>query len=219
MKVSRVFVRILGAAALTAGVIVFGSWHWRLQGASEMRLKRATMLEAHDQSLRAELAAGAVQIRDLMEMLRVTSNRLAEVEGRLEAEKKTNDPLRRQIEKMQAEQIDIRDNLGKRDKSVSGLNTSLNETLKANKELRAESDGQRGQIEKLEKELKAMGERENATQLQFGEARKSASDLQTKLDETRRRLAESERLTGELQKKNQALETAVTNTAPSVSSP
>jgi hypothetical protein len=64
-----------------------------------------------------------------------------------------------------------------------------------------------------------MGEREDAAQLQLGEARKSASDLQTKLDETLRRLAESERLAGELQKKNQALETAATNTASSVSSP
>lgn len=219
MKVSRVFVRILGAAALTAGVIVFGSWHWRLQGASEMRLKRAAMLEAQDQSLRAEVAAGAVQIRDLMDTLRGASNRIAEVERQLEAEKKTNNPLRRQIEQMQAGQIGLKDNLGKRDQSMASLNTSLNETRQANKELRAEGDGQRVQIAKLEKELKSMGEREEAAQLQLGEARKSASDLQTKLDETRRRLAESERLAGELQKKNQAMETAATNTASSVSSP
>jgi len=219
MKVSHVFVRILGGAALTAGVIVFGSWHWRLHDESEMRLKRATMLEAHDQSLRTEITAGALQIRDLMETLRIASNRMDEVERRLEAEKKTNNPLRRQIEQMQAEQIGLKDNLGKRDKSAAGLNTSLNETRKANQELRAESDGQRDQIAKLEKELKSLGERENAAQLQLGEARKSATDLQTKLDEIRRRLAESEHLAGELQKKNQAVETAATNMAPSASSP
>jgi chromosome segregation ATPase len=154
-----------------------------------------------------------------MDTLRVASNRIAEVERQLEAEKNTNNPLRRQIEQMQAGQIGLKDNLGKRDQSMASLNTSLNETRQANKELRAEGDGQRVQIAKLEKELKSMGEREDAAQLQLGEARKSASDLQTKLDETLRRLAESERLAGELQKKNQALETAATNTASSVSSP
>jgi DNA repair ATPase RecN len=109
MKASRVSpVWILGGAALTAGLILYGSWSWKLHNEADVRLEQCRMLESRDQALRAEVEAGTRTIRELMESLRVASNRVDEVERRLDAEKKTHEPLRRQIEKMMAEQINTK---------------------------------------------------------------------------------------------------------------
>ena len=106
MKASRVSsVWILGGAALAAVLILFGSWSWRLLNEADARLKQGRMLESRDQALRAEVEAGTRTIRELTESLRVATNRVDEVERQLDAERKTHEPLRRQIEKMMAEQI------------------------------------------------------------------------------------------------------------------
>ena len=140
---------IVGGAVLVAGAVIFGSWNWRLYSKAELRLGQARTLEAHEQSLRAEVDAGALLLREMMDSLRSASNRMAEVERQLDVEKKTHDPIRAQIEKMLTEQIGMKD----------------------------------------------------------------------KLDETQRRLVESERLAGDLQKQKQGMASAPTNQTSTASSP
>jgi len=123
MKGLRVWVRVLAGTALLAGVVLFGFWNWSLHRDAEARLMLAGRLEAHDQFLRDEIKAGAVQLRALKESLRVATNRVGEVERQLEAEKKTHEPLRRQIEKMLAEQMGVKGRLNERDKTVVGQQT------------------------------------------------------------------------------------------------
>ena len=217
---SRVSIGILGGAVLTAGLVMYGSWNWSLRSESELRLRRAMILEVHDQALRAEVAVGSSQILELMESLRAASNRMDEVKRQLEEEKMTHDPIRHQIEKMQAEQISQKDNLSKREKNIASLNAALETARKTNDELQVQSDGQQNQITKLEAELKGANEREASLRTQLGEAQNSVTSLKAKMDETQRRLVESERLVGEYQKPKQALDTvAATNIAPTVSSP
>ncbi len=108
---SRVTVWILGGAVLAAGVVVFGSWNWRLFSESDTRLIQAGMVAADNRVMRKEVEASTRKIQGLTESLRSASNRLVEVERMLEAEKKTRDPLRRQIEKLLAEQIVLRESL------------------------------------------------------------------------------------------------------------
>jgi chromosome segregation ATPase len=220
MKMSRTVVWIIGGAALMAGLIVFGLWHLRLYSESEMRLKRAMLLEAHDQFLLAEVAAGVLKIEELKESLRVASIRMNEAERLLEMEKKTHDPIRRQIEEMLAEKIGYKDNLSRRDKSNAALNESLQEARNACNELSDQVAGQRDQIAKLEMELKSAREREDAVQLQLVEVRNSAAELKAKLDEAERHLSESAVRDGELQRQNKAVDPSmVTNAASTASSP
>ncbi len=108
---SRETVWILGSAVLMAGAVLFGSWNWRIYSEADTRLVRAGMVEAGNRSLRATGEQSALQIRRLTESLQSASNRMAEVERMLEAEKRTHDPLRRQIEKLLAEQIVLMDSL------------------------------------------------------------------------------------------------------------
>ena len=217
---SRGSMKILGGAVLMAGAVMLGSWSWGLHSEAQLRLRQARLLEARDQSLRAEIKVGALQIRELGDALQSASNQMAEVDRQLEAEKKTHDPIRAQIEKMLTEQISMRDNLTRREKSFAGVDAALNAVRKTNEVLRAESDGQRNQIAKLEGELKAVNERAAAVSSQLSEAQTSAASLKAKLEDTQRRLVESEHLSGELQKQKQGLEpVAATNLTSTVSSP
>jgi chromosome segregation ATPase len=206
---------------------MFGSWNWRLHSEAGMRLSKARALEAHEQALRAAVEAGARRIRELTGSLQVSSNRIAEVAGLLEAETDTHDPLRRQIETMLAEQIRIKDSLARREKAMGDLDSVLGATRKTNEELRAQGEGQRNRIATLEADLKGAGERESALRTQLGDARDNAAGLKTKLDGAQRslddavrRLAEGERLIAELRRQKQAAEAAAaTNAVPTVSSP
>jgi len=213
--------KILGGAVLMAGAVMLGSWSWGLHSEAELRLGQARLLEAHDQSLRAEIKAGALQVKDLKDALQSASNQMAEVARQLEAEKKTHDPIRAQIEKMLTEQISMRDNLTRREKALAGVDAALNAERKTNEALRVESDGQHDRIAKLEGELKAVNERAAAVSAQLSEAQTSAASVKTKLEETQRRLVESEHLAGELQKQKQSLEAvaAATNLTSTASSP
>ncbi len=170
-------------------------------------------LEARDQSLQAEVAAGILQRKALLESLAGASNRIDEVARQLDVEKKTNDPIRRQIEDMLVEQISLKDKLGKREKAAAGLDATLSGVRKEYQDLRVQFDGQRDHLAQLEKELKEKSEREAAAQSQLGEAHSNLADMKTKLDEAQRRLADSERLASELKKAKQALETVATTNA------
>ncbi len=220
MKGSRIFRWILGGTFMTAAAILFGLWNWRVNSEAESRLRQASMLEVHDQSLRAAVTAGTLQIRELMAALQVASNRIAEVERGLDLEQKTHEPLRRQVEGMLVEQISLKDNLGKRDKTVGGLSAALSVARKTNEVLGVQFVVQRDQIVKLEMELKGASEREAVVQSQLDELRNKGVELKAKLEETRQRLMESERLCGELQKQKEGMmTTGPTNTASTVSLP
>ncbi|MEI8121152.1 MAG: hypothetical protein WCI20_03810 [bacterium] len=130
MKASRVSsVWILAGAALTTVLILYGSWSWKLHNEADVRLEQCRMLESRDQALRAEVEAGTRKIQELMESLRVASNRVDEVERLLDAEKKTHEPLRRQIEKMMAEQINTKARL--KAKAAATNETSSSASLQA----------------------------------------------------------------------------------------
>jgi len=135
MKASRVSsVWILGGAALTAVLVLFGSWSWRLRNEADTRLKQSRMLESRDHALRTEVEAGTRKIQELMEALRVASNRVDELERLLDAEKTTHEPLRRQIEKMMAEQINTKARL--KVKAAATNETSSAASLQADQTIR-----------------------------------------------------------------------------------
>ena len=125
MKVSRVSGWIVIAAALSAGSVMFGFWNWTVRREAEVCLDQALRLESRNRALRAEVETGSLRIRELEEAFGIASNRLVEVERRLEEERTTHDPLRLQIEQMLTEQIRLRDSLSQRDKVIAKLEADL----------------------------------------------------------------------------------------------
>ncbi len=130
MKRSFIWGIILGSAALVATAIGYGARVWTMQCEAEMRLNRAQVLESRHQSLRAEIETGTQKIQGLQEALGGASNRIDEMGRLLDAEKKTNDPIRRQIEDMLVDQISLRTKLSEAQRRLSESERMVRELQK-----------------------------------------------------------------------------------------
>jgi chromosome segregation ATPase len=224
MSFSRTTKRIAGWALVLAALAVYGAWTWRLRNEAEMRLHRAEAVEARGLGLQDHAAAMERQAAATRESLRTLSNRIAEVEGQLEAEKTTHEPLRRQIEKMLAEQVTLKDRVELGDKTVKELREALADGGQKNSDLKSQNQAQQDRIAKLEADVKSATDRETAVRAQMAEhragaedARAKLNDVQNKLTDALRRLEAGERVVAEL-KKAQADQASATN-APASTQP
>lgn len=200
MKISRPIVWIVCAGGLAAWALMVGAWSWGIRGEAETRLGRAMALEARGRTLRAETEAACLRAGELTATLQDLSNRVAEVTAQLEEEKKTHDPLRRQIEQMLAEQVRSRDKARQRDNSFAEMETTLAALRKTNEVFRAQSGELRKRMDVLEAQAKEASERETALQARLEEARGEAARNKAQWEETARKLEETTRLLEEARK-------------------
>jgi chromosome segregation ATPase len=218
MSFSRTTKRIAGWAPVLAALAVYGAWTWRLRNEAEMRVRHAEAVEARGLGLQGHAADMERQARAAQDKVKASSNRMAELERQLEAEKTTHEPLRRQIEKMLAEQIALKDSLALDEKVIKELRESLAEGGQKNSDLKAQNQTQQDRIVKLDADLKAANEREATARAQISEhragadeARAKLADVQSKLNDALQRLEASERTVADLRARAAAQAAAATN--------
>ena len=107
---SRVSIGILGGAVLTAGLVMYGSWNWSLRSESELRLRRAMILEVHDQALETA--------RKTNDELRVQSDGQQNQITKLEAE----------LKGANEREASLRTQLGEAQNSMTSLKAKMDET-------------------------------------------------------------------------------------------
>lgn len=196
MKVAFL-IRVLAVCAVGAGAFAYGSWIWRVRGEAGTRLRKAETLDAQSRALRADLAAAVESARGLRQALTEASNRIDEVEARLEEEKSTHDPLRRQIETMLSEQIALQEALKQKEAALKDNGKGLASARQAADELLARKTALEARVAQVEAELKSAHERNAALQSRATEAQALADRLKARLDEVLQRLEASERAAAE----------------------
>ena len=219
MKVSSQTLWILAGAGLAAGLVVYGSWNWRMRNEAQIRLRAAEVLESRDRQVLAATAEANRRIGELDEVLQAASNRTAEINGQLDEEKNTHEPLRRQIEKMMAEEIGVKDSLAQKDKTIEELRAQLADAGQKDADLSSQNRTHRERNQQLESELESAKKREADTRAQLAERLTKATalgskldDVQKKLEDALRRLETSERAVSDL-RKAQSTETEGATTA------
>lgn len=194
MRISRPVLWMACVGGVAAWALMVGAWSWSLRSEADGRLGRAMALEARGRALRVEAESSIRRSGELMDSLRDLSNRMAEVTVRLEEERKTQDPLRRQIEQMLAEQVRARDTVRQRDASLAGMESSLEALRRTNEVWCAKAVELGERVNRLELEAKESGAREAILRGQLEEARQDAAGRKAQAEETARRLEETTRL-------------------------
>ena len=176
MPLSRSSLRLLLAVALVALAVVGVSYVWRLRGEAGLSAAGTAALEQQRAELVTQLQRTAQRALSLEQAVRAATNRLAQAVARYEEEKKTHDPLRRQVEKMLEAETTYKTQLAQRDADLhqqqsgtAALATEVQGLKVANAELTRRSDG-------LQSDLRAKTDAE-------AEQRKQAAEAAQRMDQ------------------------------------
>ncbi len=177
---------------MAAAALAFGAWNWHVRDEAARRVRRAEELETREQALCAGIAESGRLAGQLTQALQEASNRIDQLEGLLEEEKSTHDPLRHQIEAMLSEQIGLREVLKQKDALLKKHDEAVVDARRADQETQTKQAALAEKIVRLETDLKAAADRESAARTQLVDVQRQAAATQAALDETRKRLESSE---------------------------